>query len=560
MRRIQRLCFMSLALALLLAAPAWSQGVCQGVDLGQGWSDSERQEFWFRSQGSRLLNYAWFLALEDVGTPELFRDNLESLGFIPARQSAANPDALPVGFTKDRPFADAAVGLTCAACHVSRRMFKGTPLIIEGAPGLADFELFMKRLEAAMEDTVMDADKFKRFADRVLPGADPTALNELKRQLDEKAKQIKTEWNAHWPAEPSGPGRVDAFGQIYNQTIAYAIKAPQNARIADAPVSFPHLWNTPQHDVVQWNGAASNGLVGLGPLFRNVGEALGVFGEITVARTKTPKYDSSLRLANIRRLEDIVKTLRPPAWPTRCAPIDPVKADEGRVIYERLCTECHSNLPRTDLTTRFKAKMKRVDKVGTDPAMVRNYASRFAETRVSTGILQGQYKTFFFFSKFGESAKGVELLTNLIIGGVIGGGVERIAGLPDAAQQELESRARQVRESIQQSRLKYKARPLAGIWATAPYLHNGSVPNLRELLKPANERVSTFYVGNSEIDFVNIGLSTDSSPGSVLLNTAIPGNVKSGHTGPEYGTTLPQSEKEALLEYLKIVGESSHTP
>jgi len=551
-------------LVVLLPARAWSQGTCQGADLGQGWSDSERQEFWFRSQGSRLLNYAWFLALESETSTEtsmeLFKNTLESFGFIPARKSVANPNALPIGFTKDRPAPDPAVGLTCAACHVSRLSLRGTPFIIEGAQGLVDFELFMKRLEAAMKETVRDTDKFKRFADRVLPGADPTALAELKRLLDEKANQIKTQWNAHWPAEPSGPGRIDAFGQIYNQAVAYAVGAPQNARVADAPVSYPFLWNTPQHDVVQWNGAASNGLFGLGPLFRNVGEALGVFGEITVAKTKTPKYDSSLRIANIERLEDIVKTLRPPAWPIRCAPIDATKAADGKAVYERLCSECHLNLPRTDLTTRFKAEMTRVQEVGTDPKMVENFASRFADTRISSGILEGQYKLFFFFSRFGKAAKGAELLRNLIIGSVLGGGVEKTAGPRAAAQKELETRARQVTELLQKSQLKYKARPLMGIWATAPYLHNGSVPNLRELLKPANERVPTFHVGNSEVDFVNIGLSTDPSPRSVLLNTAIPGNFKSGHTGPEYGTELTPSEKDALLEYLKIVGESSHTP
>ena len=110
--------------------------------------------------------------------------------------------------------------------------------------------------------------------------------------------------------------------QIYNQVVAYAIDAPRNARVADAPVSYPFLWNAPQLDVVQWNGSAPNGLLGLGPLFRNVGEALGVFGEVKVEKTKFPEYFSSLNLAGLRTLEDMLKTLRPPAWPSRCAPIN----------------------------------------------------------------------------------------------------------------------------------------------------------------------------------------------------------------------------------------------
>ncbi len=54
--------------------------------------------------------------------------------------------------------------------------------------------------------------------------------------------------------------------------------------------------------------------------------------------------------------------------------------------------------------------------------------------------------------------------------------------------------------------LKYKARELSGIWATAPYLHNGSVPSLYELLLPADQRSKRFYVGNAEFDPKHVGL------------------------------------------------------
>jgi hypothetical protein len=96
----------------------------------------------------------------------------------------------------------------------------------------------------------------------------------------------------------------------------------------------------------------------------------------------------------------------------------------------------------------------------------------------------------------------------------------------------------------------YKARSLDGIWATAPYLHNGSVPNLYELLLPENARTATFHVGSREFDPVNVGLETGPTDGSTELNTALPGNRNTGHT---YGSDLTEEERRQLLEYLKTL-------
>ena len=56
-----------------------------------------------------------------------------------------------------------------------------------------------------------------------------------------------------------------------------------------------------------------------------------------------------------------------------------------------------------------------------------------------------------------------------------------------------------------QAPLAYKVRPLNGIWATPPYLHNGSVPNLYALLSPVAERPKTFYLGHRDYDPVCVG-------------------------------------------------------
>jgi hypothetical protein len=104
--------------------------------------------------------------------------------------------------------------------------------------------------------------------------------------------------------------------------------------------------------------------------------------------------------------------------------------------------------------------------------------------------------------------------------------------------------------------LVYKARPLQGIWATAPYLHNGSVASLYELLLPATERMQSFYTGTRAFDPKKVGYETaKSSDNSVEFSThdkdgnPIEGNSNAGH---DYGNAgLSDEERSALIEYMK---------
>jgi hypothetical protein len=98
----------------------------------------------------------------------------------------------------------------------------------------------------------------------------------------------------------------------------------------------------------------------------------------------------------------------------------------------------------------------------------------------------------------------------------------------------------------------YEARVLHGIWATAPYLHNGSVPNLWELLTPPNQRKSSFMVGSRLFDPKNVGYATDQSPfknGNFVTDPAN-ANGNGGHTA---GTNLSEDDRRAIVEYLKTL-------
>jgi hypothetical protein len=100
----------------------------------------------------------------------------------------------------------------------------------------------------------------------------------------------------------------------------------------------------------------------------------------------------------------------------------------------------------------------------------------------------------------------------------------------------------------------YEARVLDGIWVAAPYLHNGSVPTLNELLKPSAQRVPEFKVGPA-YNNVDVGLASEQTKFNYTLKTTDCSKRNSGNSrcGHDYGTTLQPEEKKALLEYLKTL-------
>lgn len=97
----------------------------------------------------------------------------------------------------------------------------------------------------------------------------------------------------------------------------------------------------------------------------------------------------------------------------------------------------------------------------------------------------------------------------------------------------------------------YVAPPLDGIWARAPYLHNGSVPSLFDLLKPPKWRPTQFYRGYNVYDSEKMGFvyqGAEAAASGFRFDTSQTGNHNGGHL---WGTTLPPKDKRALIEYMK---------
>ncbi len=561
--------------------------------LKQHWSPEDSQRFYFTSQGSQLLPYKWFLVLESPTseTPFRARENILRYRYLPQKPDAWNPDGLPVGFVKDRSLLDGTtnwLGFTCAACHTNELHFNNVAYRVDGAPALSDVVSFLRDLEASLVATRDNAAKFDRFAKAVLGAGDsPEAREELKAEL-EQVILVRHGYNArNFPKNGgSAYGRIDAFGAILNEVFHRATPnakpdGMEGSQTADAPVSIPFLWDAPQHDRVQWNGAAPNGGPGdIGSLGRNVGEVLGVFGQFQFNDLLvTPLgYESSVQINNLRRMENWLKTLWSPQWPDAFPPIDVAKRDAGKVIYQRKCANCHDKagfpFDRTSPNRKITAVLF---DTGTDPKLAEN----FARERPS-GRLEGKWSKYVLLlgDRIPDRTTGDLMLSNAVIGTIFRWPLTELRNhLLDPSLVQINLKSRDLLKSISfknpkfaelfdlhrseipdlppetRTTARYKARPLNGIWATAPYLHNGSVPSLTDLLTEPAKRPIRFTIGTRQFDPIRVGFRQD-APGFPTFEVKdaagkdIPGNSNVGHY---YAEGLTGDQKAALLEYLKSI-------
>lgn len=547
--------------------------------LDQGWGAEEREEFWFTPQGTLLLPYDWFLGLERADGTELMRSarSMDSYRHIPMPPSKLNPDGLALGFTKDRDrrTGESYLGLTCAACHTAKLELGQHVVLIDGGPTLADFKLFLHDLRLALQATHDDAEKLERFAQRVQAPTAPAAVAPLKAQLREQiAKLGRIETHDATPVR-YGFARLDAFGAILNNVAANGLGVAENAAPPNAPVSFPFVWDTPQSDRVQWNGAARN-IPLVGALIRNVGEVLGVFGGLDLQRRPSGLslgYDNSVDLKNLGKLENLLKGLWSPAWDAKYLPaIDTARAERGAAIFADKCASCHALLDSRNPARSVKAVMTPVPTVGTDPTMAKNYLER----RAKTGPLKGKRLMVVAGPKLEAEARTFEIVINAVSGVLLRHPLEAIkVGIEDAKKNRQlgaagfepkpvpaeDKKARGMLKAALRSYVRelqafdaetysYKARPLNGIWATAPYLHNGSVPNLWALLQPAHQRPAKFWVGSRRFDPKRVGLESVAEGDNFEFDTSLVGNSNAGHS---WGTQLAVADKWSLLEYLKTL-------
>lgn len=629
--------------------------------LEQGWSANDSLWFYNTTQGSALLPYDIFIALEQADSNSLFRDNknIDRYRYLPQKPTFFNPDGFPVGFVKETYQGKDYMGYTCAACHTGQVNYNGQAIRIDGGPAMADMVGFLSGLEKSMLATLNNQDKNARFVDSVLAlNNDFSTKEEVIESLQQWTRTIRLYNTVNHSHIDYGYARLDAFGRIYNRVLQHMINKPQlatamkltvsptgkriltNQQIenvlegigeniivdkqfglvferlaskesgypglnqrnllrvrnqvfneANAPTSYPFLWDIAQSDYVQWNGVANNS--GVGPLGRNTGEVIGVFGILDWTSHQTDGFSlsakltgqdklkqqvdftSSIDLTNLRRLESHLKSLKSPVWPQEIlGKIDKQKAERGQVIYAKYCQSCHEVIDRNNWDRLVVAKMSDIDFIGTDKAAAVNGV---AYSGKSGNLKHTVQATDVGDLVIEENAPVIQILTSATKG---------VIATPDADKMFIRRWLDRIYDigasffdntipntiksgnyksdttsSPYNSLLAYKARSLNGIWATAPYLHNGSVPSLYDLLLPQEERPSEFMVGSREFDPVKIGFRTEGYDG-FRYRTLRVGDKNTGH---EYGAgrtpqlngevlpALNESERWDLIEYIKTL-------
>ena len=202
--------------------------------------------------------------------------------------------------------------------------------------------------------------------------------------------------------------------------------------------------------------------------------------------------------AAIKRIRDWIWTLPPPPYPYA---IDKDLASRGATLYQQHCLDCHGSHRFRD-GVKDGARVGEVEdiaRIATDRHRLDSYTDVFAANQVAL-YPNSEYR----FTHFRK--------TN-----------------------------------------GYANQPLDGIWLRAPYLHNGSVPNLAALLEPVERRPTQFWRGYDVYDPTGVGFVTEgeaAQKAGTSLDTSLPGNSNAGHT---YGTNLPADSKRALIEYLKTL-------
>ena len=385
----------------------------------------------------------------------------------------------------------------------------------------------------------------------------------------------------------------------------------------NAPVSYPFLWDITHSDYVQWNAIASN--AALGPLGRNAGEVTGVFAIIDwrketglaawfekfslhalisgqSTKREVVNFKSSINLFNLQRLEYKLTSLVSPRWPfcknstsgdhylpegRQDQPVDEracrkgdTKLDiervtRGQLSYAEKCQGCHQLINRTAADRLMVGTLVGIDhKQSTDKAMASNsvfyqgksgnFSDTYQKSSVGTLVMP-------------ENAPVAMILTATTAGSVATADADKwwprriaewlytiVLALIDNQIKESEKVGIYTADSTAEpfnSLLSYRARSLNGIWATAPYLHNGSVPTLYDLLLPAKAqsdctqaRPERFMVGAREFDPSKVGFKSAGYEG-FSFDTRIRGNHNSGH---EYGACgMSEQERWDLVEFLK---------
>ncbi len=568
------------------------------------------REAWYTTpQGSHMMLYEVFRALEVPESKKLFasKDNLSQYGFLYPGGKAKNGaeesvepslpvDGLPLGLVKDQSLLDNLnyLGFTCAACHTGEVAYGGKRYYIEAGQAKLDLFAFNRALVEAVQAN-RSGKKLKRFNKRFKAlvqsnyprkTVDPKAGEEYLAQALESFGGFM---GRNVDEVEFGPGRLDAIGVILNEVIVHQAGLDANGesqpKPLTAPVNYPYIWDAPDLSCIQTNCVSAD------PLTRNAAQVLGVWGGINLDDDEAIPditelvlnklgmnnlFETTVKVDGLFSLETNLGKINAPQWPASFPALDETLLNEGKTLYTEHCAGCHvdvsDGVDESELSEpngfgfRF-TKVLRVPftEVGTDPVFIQDHAFRSEPTGILGTVLALNAPDSV------DPVTGIPFgllppqeLNALTLLGVTSAIIEKNFFESEAFKAEAEAAFPDLTpvDALKALALKYtngqiqprnvnlfvyRAKPLNGIAFTGPYLHNGSVRTLADLLKQPDQRPASFNVGSTEFDPENVGYV---DAGDFVLDTSLRGNSNLGH---DYGTDLSDSEKRALLEYLKSI-------
>lgn len=304
---------------------------------------------------------------------------------------------------------------------------------------------------------------------------------------------------------PDGFGRTDAFARL-----RVVLLGKKHVHSHTAPVDYPHLWGMGEARWLHWDGNTNAAME------RNIGQALGLGASFSDS-----KFDSSVRVRNLHTLETLARKVQPPAWPeTMFGKLDHDRVRRGRELYALRCANCHQPEAVAG-AKRTEYRLFDLKEIGTDPNRIQNFLRKVDGQPFSAVIAE-------------------------VLGKIKRKAYQAEQPAVDAMREfDWDDR---MEKPEWRTTSQYTARPLTGVWATAPYLHNGSVPSLYDLLLPAKDRPVKFATGHREYDPVKVGYVQHVEKPASVFDTKLDGNSNRGH---EFGTDLSESDRASLLECLK---------
>jgi hypothetical protein len=427
---------------------------------------------------------------------------------LPSRNNLPSAVAFerPIGFSRRRVFGMDFVGLNCSFCHLGtlqREPGGRREAVLGGVGNAVDIEQYFLYLFAALKDPRFTGERVMAAVDR-----------ELARQNAELGAVQRFLYR--WVIIPFLPVYVNG---LEDRKFDF-INPLNDRRLDDFGPGRVDTWglykrvfvDPPVHDHINgtadfpplWNQKARTGMRLHWDgntdvlLERNIVSVLSLIG----------KRIDYLDFAGLTRVTEWIEGLLPPRYadlvPASVTagnpPIDAEKAARGAGVFNEQCARCH--LPTGDRVGRVEPIDGGID---TDRLRFKEFIPELERALNKLGTDQWQLRNF----------------------------------------------------RVQQG---YVNGLLDGVWLRSPYLHNGSVPTLRDLLEPPDKRPAVFCRGGELYDWKNLGFvsaptlvgGVPTCPGQFLYDTRLKDRGR-GNGGHPYGTSLTDAQKDDLIEFLKTL-------